>query len=70
MVAPDVQGQGLGRMLLELAEEAAPPEATTYVLFTGARSAANLRRYKKAGYRQRPDLEAPPGAVVLTKRRR
>jgi tRNA (guanine37-N1)-methyltransferase len=70
MVAPDVQGQGLGRMLLELAEEAAPPEATTYVLFTGARSAANLRRYKKAGYRQRPDLHAPPGAVVLTKRRR
>ena len=70
MVAPDLQGQGLGRLLLEHAEAAAPPEATTYLLFTGARSASNLRRYKKAGYRVRPDLQAPPGAVVLTKPRR
>jgi tRNA (guanine37-N1)-methyltransferase len=69
MVAPDLQGQGLGRLLLEHAEAAAPAQATTYVLFTGARSTANLRMYKKAGYRLRPDLEAPPGAVVLTKRR-
>jgi tRNA (guanine37-N1)-methyltransferase len=69
MVAPDLQGQGLGRLLLEHAEAAAPDEATTYLLFTGARSTANLRRYKKAGYRLRPDLPAPPGAVVLTKRR-
>ena len=67
--APDLQGQGLGRFLLEHAERAAPAEATTYLLFTGARSAANLRMYKKAGYRVRPDLKAPPGAVVLTKRR-
>ncbi len=70
MVAPDLQGQGLGRLLLAHAEAAAPPGATTYLLFTGARSTANLRMYKKAGYRLRPDLEAPPGAVVLTKRRR
>jgi tRNA (guanine37-N1)-methyltransferase len=69
MVAPDLQGQGLGRLLLEHAEAAAPAQATTYVLFTGARSTANLRMYKRAGYRLRPDLEAPPGAVVLTKRR-
>ncbi len=69
MVAPDLQGQGLGRLLLEHAEAAAPPDATTYLLFTGARSAANQRMYKKAGYRLRPDLKAPPGAVVLTKAR-
>jgi tRNA (guanine37-N1)-methyltransferase len=68
MVAPDLQGQGLGRLLLEHAEAAAPPDATTYLLFTGAQSAANQRMYKKAGYRLRPDLKAPPGAVVLTKR--
>ena len=42
---------------------------TSYVLFTGAGSASNLRMYKKAGFRQRADREAPPGAVVLTKRR-
>ncbi|KRF07526.1 transposase [Nocardioides sp. Soil777] len=69
MVAPDLQGQGIGRFLLEHAEAAAPPDASSYLLFTGARSAGNLRMYKKAGYRLRPDLEAPPGAVVLTKRR-
>ena len=68
MVAPDLQGQGLGRLLLEHAEAAAPPDATTYLLFTGAQSAAHQRMYKKAGYRLRPDLKAPPGAVVLTKR--
>jgi tRNA (guanine37-N1)-methyltransferase len=70
MVAPDLQGQGLGRLLLEHAERAAPPDVTSYVLFTGASSRANLRMYKKAGYRLRGDLDAPPGAVVLSRRRR
>jgi tRNA (guanine37-N1)-methyltransferase len=68
MVAPDLQGRGLGRALLELVEALAPAEVTTYVLFTGAGSTDNLRMYKKAGFRLRPDRKAPPGAVVLTKR--
>ena len=50
-------------------EEAAPSAVTSYVLFTGAGSADNLRMYRKAGFRLRPDRTAPPGAVVLTKRR-
>ena len=53
MVAPDVQGRGLGRLLLEHIEAVAPPEATTYVLFTGARSGENLRMYPRR-------LPAPP----------
>ena len=70
MVAPDLHGQGLGRLLLAHAEDAAPPEITSYLLFTGARSAANLRMYKRAGYRLRSqESVVPPGAVVLTKRR-
>ncbi len=69
MVAPDVQRRGLGRVLLAHIEAVAPPEATSYTLFTGARSADNIRMYKKAGYRVRADLDAPPLAVVLTKRR-
>ncbi len=68
MVAPDLQGRGLGRALLELVEGLAPSAVTTYVLFTGARSTDNLRMYKKAGFRLRSDRTAPPGAVVLTKR--
>ncbi|WP_148614491.1 tRNA (guanosine(37)-N1)-methyltransferase TrmD [Nocardioides rubriscoriae] len=69
MVAPDLQGRGLGRVLLEHVQAVAPPEATSYVLFTGHRSTDNIRMYKKAGFRLRPDLEAPPLAVVMTKRR-
>ncbi len=68
MVAPDLQGRGLGRALLELVETLAPREVRTYVLFTGAQSSDNLRMYKKAGFRLRPDRVPPPGAVVLTKR--
>ena len=68
MVAPDLQGRGLGRELLALAEALAPVEATSYVLFTGSGSARNLRMYKKAGYSLRGELE--PGVVRLAKPRR
>jgi tRNA (guanine37-N1)-methyltransferase len=70
MVAPDLQGRGLGRHLLTLIEEAAPSEATTYELWTGATSVDNLRMYKKAGYRIQGPAPGTPGAVILTKRRR
>ncbi len=69
MIAPDLQGAGLGRVLLDHIQAVAPARATSYVLFTGADSVRNQRMYKKAGFRLRADLEAPPGAVVLTKRR-
>jgi tRNA (guanine37-N1)-methyltransferase len=67
MVAPDLWGRGLGRRLLTLIEEDAPPAATTYALFTGARSLRNQRTYKRAGYCL--GGAAPTGAVALTKRR-
>jgi tRNA (guanine37-N1)-methyltransferase len=70
MVAPDLQGRGLGRVLLDAIEQAAPDDVTGYVLFTGEHSERNIRMYKKAGYRVRTDLEAPPLAVILTKARR
>jgi tRNA (guanine37-N1)-methyltransferase len=70
MVAPDLQGRGIGQLLLDAIEAAAPVEATGYVLFTGALSERNIRIYRKAGYRLLgPDPEAP-GAVRLVKRRR
>jgi tRNA (guanine37-N1)-methyltransferase len=67
MVAPDLQGRGLGRLLLERIEEAAPADVTSYELFTGAGSLRNQRMYKKAGYRLAGELE--PGVVRMTKRR-
>ena len=51
MVAPDLQGQGLGRPPARGVEAAAPAEATSYALFTGAGSRRNQKMYKKAGYR-------------------
>ena len=70
MVAPDLQGRGLGRLVLKAVEDAAADDVTGYVLFTGARSARNLTMYKKAGYRLRgPDPDVP-GAVRLTKARK
>ena len=70
MVAPDLQGRGLGRRLLALVEEVAPPEVTSYSLFTGAGSTDNIRMYKKAGYRLRGPAPGAAGAVVMTKPRR
>ena len=67
MVAPDLQGQGLGRALLDEIERLAPSTATTYSLFTGAGSRRNQRMYQRAGYRLRGEIE--PGVVLLTKRR-
>ncbi|HEX4189654.1 MAG TPA: tRNA (guanosine(37)-N1)-methyltransferase TrmD [Marmoricola sp.] len=66
MVAPDLQGRGLGRELLERIEALAPPEATTLELFTGAGSVRNQRMYRKAGYRLHG--EAYPGVVRLSKK--
>ena len=71
MVAPDLAGRGLGRWLLARIEQSAPPEATSYRLFTGERSERNLRMYRRAGYRRLPadvagDL-AGPGVAALVK---
>ncbi|HEY9352245.1 MAG TPA: tRNA (guanosine(37)-N1)-methyltransferase TrmD [Nocardioides sp.] len=67
MTAPDMQGRGLGRQLLDHIQAVAPATATTYSLFTGAKSERNQKIYKKAGFRLRRDLDAPPGAVIMTK---
>ncbi len=67
MVAPDLQGRGLGRMLLERIEALAPAEATELELFTGTGSKRNQAIYRKAGYRPRGEIR--PGVVRMTKRR-
>ncbi len=50
VVAPDQQGRGIGAALLAAVERAAGPQVRAAVLFTGARSAGNLRLYGRAGY--------------------
>ena len=69
-VAPDLQGRGLGRALLEHAEAAAPASVTTYWINTGRVMDANVRRYRRAGYRAVPGEGSYPGTVDLAKPRR
>jgi tRNA (guanine37-N1)-methyltransferase len=69
MVAPDLQGRGLGRELLAVSEGAAPASVTTYWLTTGVVAATNHRFYRRAGYRRAPGEPTWPGAVDLVKPR-
>ncbi|MGB3828363.1 MAG: tRNA (guanosine(37)-N1)-methyltransferase TrmD [Ornithinimicrobium sp.] len=71
MVAPDLQGRGLGRALLECAERAAPEDVEGFIMFTGGKSVANLRMYRRAGYETgaRSSYEGVP-TVELHKARR
>lgn len=66
MVAPDLQGSGLGRLLLERIEQLAPAGTRFYELFTGSGSTRNQKMYTKSGYRLQGQVE--PGTVRLTKR--
>ena len=50
VVAPDQQGRGIGRSLLAEVEQAAGAAVRSAALFTGHRSAGNLRLYARAGY--------------------
>ena len=70
MVAPDLRGRGLGRLLLEHAQLIAPPEATAYRLHTGGASEDNIRMYRRAGFSVRGRLPGHPDVLVLTKPRR
>ena len=49
VVAPDMQRRGIGRALLA-AIESKFSHADRFELFTGDRSAANIRLYERAGY--------------------
>jgi tRNA (guanine37-N1)-methyltransferase len=69
MVAPDLQGRGLGRWLLERCEEWAPDEARAFGLVTGGTSEDNQRMYRRAGYRPRGFTAGDP-IMWMTKRRR
>lgn len=62
VVVPDLQGSGLGTRLLLAAEAAVPADVDRIALFTGERSAANLRLYRRHGYVEthRSDADAPP----------
>ena len=49
-VAPDVQGGGVGRRLLEAISERTPEDVKVVWLFTGAESDGNIAFYESAGF--------------------
>lgn len=50
VVAPDLQRRGFGATLLAAVESHFAGRVGSYALFTGERSEANLRLYRRAGY--------------------
>ncbi len=64
-VAPDLQGRGIGTALLSAVEAAAPPGVRTLWMVTGARSEANLRLYRKAGYAVVADTTDAAGVALV-----
>ena len=65
IVQPDLQGRGVGTTLMRHIE-AEFPGAATFELFTGSRSAGNLRLYERLGYaRSREKILSPSITLVF-----
>jgi len=65
VVAPDVQGRGLGSRLLTIVEEHLPASVTDIRLFTGERSLGNLRLYARFGYEETHRTPTPGGYALV-----
>ena len=63
VVAPDRQGHGIGTRLLLAAERVT--RLPTATLFTGARSTANLRLYRRHGYVETAREPVRPGLQLV-----
>lgn len=64
-VVPDLQGRGIGTRLLAAIEATAGPQVERFELFTGDRSAANLRLYERLGYRELRREQAGPRVTLV-----
>ena len=64
-VVPDGQGQGLGTRLLSALEERLPAAVAELRLYTGERSEANLRLYRRLGYVETHRTATPAGYALV-----
>lgn len=67
-IAPDMQGEGIGRRLLDRAESASG--AAEAELFTGSLSEANLRLYRSCGYVETERIDQGDGTAQVFLRKR
>jgi len=58
IVRPNLQGQGIGTMLLKEIEKVCPQER--YELYTGDKSVRNIRLYERLGYVKFKEQEVTP----------
>ena len=65
MVAPDLQGRGIGAALMSAIEDHAPEDCTRIRLFTAEASTGNHRFYRRRGYRRTRRLLDTEGIGVL-----
>lgn len=66
-IAPDKQGSGIGRRLLETAEQHS--HAAEAELFTGSESAANIRLYASCGYVESERIDHGDGTAQIFMRK-
>ena len=69
MVAPDLAGRGLGRVLLGEIEARAPEGANAFRLLVAVGAERTRRFYRRAGYRDGRGAAEVEGAVEMTRRR-
>src|SRR5690606_9225191 len=67
-IAPDMQGEGLGRILLSTVEENSTAQVAE--LFTGSLSEANIRLYESCGYVQSQRVPQDDGTEQIFMRKR
>jgi len=70
VVVPDRQGEGLGSGLLRHAEAHLPAGVRVIELFTGEHSHANLRLYRRLGYRDTHRTDVGRYALVHLRKQR
>ena len=69
IVHPEVRRRGIGSALLAALEQRVP-DVDAYELFTGDRSAENLRLYERHGYRETRRDPLPTGVSLVYLRKR
>lgn len=66
-IAPDMQGEGIGRRLLTAAEQSS--SASVAELFTGSLSEANIRLYESCGYTESQRIDQGDGTAQVFMRK-
>ena len=65
VVAPDLEGRGIGSLLMDRIEDLAPPDTTAFRLLIGAGSISNHGFYRRRGYVDIERTVNPDGVPIV-----